>query len=109
MRLQSTLLVLALLSSPMLAQAHLEWPGKAPADTSPTLPCYPSANELQAAQAGPLTSNRNFPNFIGFISNPVQNNDPRSLTQICPIVGSAWTSASPPRKIARGSSRRRAS
>src|SRR4051812_28305216 len=32
-----------------------------------------------------LASNHNFPNFIGWISNPVQNIDPRSLTQMWPV------------------------
>src|SRR5205085_2527276 len=39
-----------------------------------------------------LASNRNFPNFIGFLSNPLQNIDPRSLTQVVPIFASAWVS-----------------
>lgn len=45
---------------------------------------------------GFLRSNRNFPNFIGFISNPVQSIDPRSLTQFWPVFGSNWVSAFPP-------------
>jgi hypothetical protein len=43
-----------------------------------------------------LSGNRNFPNFIGFMSNPVQNIDPRALTQIFPIYGISWMSSSPP-------------
>ena len=29
-----------------------------------------------------LTGNRNFSNFIGFLSNPLQNIDPRAVTQV---------------------------
>src|SRR5437764_1327419 len=42
-----------------------------------------------------LASNRSFPNFIGFLSNPLQNIDPRSLTQVVPIFGSSWVSTTP--------------
>jgi hypothetical protein len=38
----------------------------------------------------PLASDRSFSNFIGFMSNPLQNIDPRSLTQIQPIFLSSW-------------------
>ncbi len=40
-------------------------------------------------------SNRNFSNFIGFLSNPLQNIDPRSLTQIWPIFISSWVNTIP--------------
>src|SRR5262249_45618524 len=43
----------------------------------------------------PLASNRDFSNFIGFMSNPIQNIDPRSLTQIQPIFLSAWVHSNP--------------
>jgi len=43
-----------------------------------------------------LTGNRNFPNFIGWMSNPLQNIEPRAVAQIWPMFGSVWTSASPP-------------
>jgi hypothetical protein len=45
--------------------------------------------------ASPLTSNHNFSNFIGFMSNPLQNIDPRSLTQIAPLFLSSWVGTSP--------------
>jgi hypothetical protein len=41
---------------------------------------------------GYLTGNQNFPNFIGFISNPIQSLDPRATTEIYPIFGAAWAS-----------------
>jgi len=43
-----------------------------------------------------LTGNRNFSNFIGFLSNPLQNIDPRAVTEVYPIFGSAWTSEAGP-------------
>jgi hypothetical protein len=43
--------------------------------------------------AGFLTGTRDFPNFIGFISNPVQSIDPRSSTEIVGMFGSGWVSA----------------
>jgi hypothetical protein len=42
-----------------------------------------------------LSGNHNFPNFIGFISNPLQNIDPRAVTEFWPMFGSAWTSTIP--------------
>jgi hypothetical protein len=49
---------------------------------------------------GFLTSDRGFPNFIGWISNPTRNIDPRSLTQLFPLFTYAWTD--PFRVIPRG-------
>jgi hypothetical protein len=37
-----------------------------------------------------LTGNHHFDNFIGWISNPLQNIDPRALTELYPIFGSVW-------------------
>jgi hypothetical protein len=42
-----------------------------------------------------LSSNRNFSNFIGFMSNPLQNIDPRALTQVVPIFLDGWVSSTP--------------
>ena len=51
---------------------------------SPWLAPAPDAGE------GRFASNRKFPNFIGWMSDPFENIDPRSLTQIQPIFGSFW-------------------
>ncbi len=40
-------------------------------------------------------SNRSFSNFIGWLSNPLQSIDPRSLTQIWPIFISSWVNTIP--------------
>ena len=45
---------------------------------------------------GYLVGNTNFPNFIGFSSNPIQSIDPRAVTEIVPMFGSAWVSANNP-------------
>lgn len=44
-------------------------------------------------KGGCLIGTRKFQNFIGWMSNPLQNIDPRSVTQIWPIFGSSWVSA----------------
>jgi len=49
--------------------------------------------EPRGASNGYLAGNRNFPNFIGFISNPEQSIDPRATTEIWPMFGSAWMAA----------------
>ena len=48
-----------------------------------------------AESSGRLASNRNFPNFIGFMSNPLQWIDPHSLTQVVPLFGATSVSAIP--------------
>jgi len=104
MKWQWSLLSLTLLGSPALAQEARPGtpvqvaPVAAPVamdqpmlvDSNPTL-----FSELSAGQkpGGFLTSNANFPNFIGFLSNPIQNIDPRSLTEFYPIFFSNWPSA----------------
>jgi hypothetical protein len=54
-----------------------------------------SSDGHSAHEREPLASNRDFSNFIGFMSNPLQNIDPRSLTQIQPIFLSGWVHADP--------------
>jgi hypothetical protein len=41
---------------------------------------------------GLLTGNHNFDNFIGFMSNPVMNIDPRAVTELWPVFDSDWVS-----------------
>lgn len=41
---------------------------------------------------GFLTGTHDFPNFIGWISNPIQNIEPRAVTEFWPIFESAWVS-----------------
>jgi hypothetical protein len=50
----------------------------------------------ERGQGGFLTVNHNFPGFIGFMSDPLQNIDPRAVTAIYPIFGSSWVSNTAP-------------
>ena len=51
---------------------------------------------LQDRPQSRLTGTRDFSNFIGFLGNPLQNIDPRAVTQLWPMFGSAWTSSTGP-------------
>jgi hypothetical protein len=53
--------------------------------------CCPSG-----AQPDRLSGNHDFRNFINWMSNPLQNIDPRAVTAIYPLFMSQWTSAAPP-------------
>jgi hypothetical protein len=102
MKCRWSLLVLVLLGPAALAQEV------APAPAGPAAPVlFPtemtgtthvafSRDGPEVAQGGPLSGNHDFANFIGFISNPVQNIDPRAVTAIYPIFGSSWFSTTPP-------------
>lgn len=45
---------------------------------------------------GRLAGTHQFPGFIGFMSNPLQNIDPRAVTELYPLFGSAWTKEAEP-------------
>lgn len=96
------LLVSAILGLPFLSRPARS---ESPAPVAPiALPRDGPAMVLPAGSGwdpaadppGRLSGNRNFPTFIGWMSNPIQNIDPRSLTQIWPMFGSFWTSTSGP-------------
>jgi hypothetical protein len=55
--------------------------------------CLPP--NLEGNARGRLSGNHNFDNFIGFMSNPVFNIDPRAVTELWPLFGSTWTSSIP--------------
>jgi hypothetical protein len=46
---------------------------------------------------GFLSGNHDFDRFIGFLGNPLQSIDPRAVTEIWPMFGSAWASGNSPR------------
>src|SRR5262249_12264940 len=79
------LLLLILPGSPVLAQGvisespHLLSPGVALAEDTGACPTDHCAELLRTGGEGRFASNRNFPNFIGWMSDPLQNIDPRSL------------------------------
>jgi hypothetical protein len=66
-------------------------PGDAAASTPPSVSFTPAT---AAPPPGLLTGNRNFPNFIGFMSNPLQSIDPRAVTEFWPVFDSTWFSPS---------------
>jgi hypothetical protein len=77
-----------------------------PATTPPPAPAATAA-EASACPSVPLSfpagtrgdrlsGNHDFPNFINWISNPLENIDPRAVTAIYPVFLSPWTSAAPP-------------
>jgi hypothetical protein len=90
------LFLLVLLSSQASAQEPL--PGT-PVPTTPVfIPSEPCGTPLDLAVGdgsggspeSRFAGNRNFPNFIGFLSNPLQSIDPRAMTALYPIFGSSW-------------------
>jgi hypothetical protein len=101
MKWQSSLIFLVALASTGLAQELSSEPVHAgdPAlnqgeifTTEPTL----TSGSAGGTRGGALSSDRGFPNFIGFISSPELAIDPRALTQLWPVFGSTWTTAFPP-------------
>jgi hypothetical protein len=70
-------------------------------DSGPAPGCLDNGSPLwtetepAGGPGGTFASNRKFSNFIGFLSNPLQNIDPRSLTQIWPTFISSWTHSLP--------------
>src|SRR5436309_312672 len=91
----------ALAEEPPAAPASSAAPVLMPADMAH--PVLEDPHPTLFTGAGPeerpggfLTGNRHFPNFIGWLSNPLQNIDPRAVTEFWPLFGSSWTSAFPP-------------
>jgi hypothetical protein len=90
------LLSLALLAPGALAEDIL----RAPIDSGDANAFAPEMTDHAAAadygradggEGGSLTSDRAFPGFIGFVSNPTRAFDPRALTQLWPLFISSWT------------------
>jgi hypothetical protein len=101
MRWQGSLLILVLLACPAWAQTH---PAGQPAPvvqppatfdlTAP--PMVPGGcAEPQGPGNGFLTGNHNFPGFINFVSNPLENIDPRAVTAVYPLYLGSWVSSVP--------------
>jgi hypothetical protein len=77
---------------PMFVGGEFSAPGEYSA------PAPPAAYEDASAEedSGRLVGNRKFSNFIGFLGNPLQNIDPRAVTEIYPIFGtSSFNTAGP--------------
>jgi hypothetical protein len=102
-----SILSLALIGSQAFAQEKgAAMPSPAGASPAPIVTAPPMAADSgpsyfsEAGSAGGangfLTGNHDFPRFIGFLSNPVMNIDPRAITEFYPVFGSSWTSSFPP-------------
>src|SRR5262249_6321862 len=59
----------------------------------------PSRGWFDAGGRSPsyFSGNHDFDRFIGFMSNPIQNVDPRAVTEMWPIFGSSWATGDSPR------------
>jgi hypothetical protein len=96
MKWASSLLAVMVVASTGFAQATLQQPvaltEPVPATADMFSPSPSCSDALDGGiQGGWLTSDRAFPNFIGFVSNPTFSIDPRALTQIWPVFANTWT------------------
>src|SRR5262245_6125267 len=82
------------------ASLILDTPANGPVSNAPATVVEQNGYSNDDSSGGFLSSDRGFPNFIGWMSNPVRNIDPRSLTQLWPIMEYTWTD--PFRVIPRG-------
>ncbi|HEV3080612.1 MAG TPA: hypothetical protein VGY66_12570 [Gemmataceae bacterium] len=104
MKWQWSFLAVLLLGSPGLAQQSQKTPaepGLVPnvlVDDGPR-PDYHSSvlptSEEQTPPGGYLDGTHEFDHFIGFMSNPLFNIDPRAVTELLPITGFTWFNTSP--------------
>src|SRR5262245_35448231 len=69
-------------------------PGAIEYPDNPDTCLFPS-NSSQGAPSGFLNGTHQFDRFIGFMSNPLQNIDPRAVTEIWPMFMSDWVSTIP--------------
>jgi hypothetical protein len=91
----------ALAQEPPTGTAHL--PAIVPVFDGTAQPCWEESGAALCCPAGGpdaagrtfLAGNHGFDNFIGFMSNPLQNIDPRAVTELWPIVGGVWFSTIP--------------
>jgi len=100
MKWQGSLLLPMALASPALAQDSqpagvLPQTLAAAAADPQACPAVPLCCQ-PATQNDRLSGTHDFPNFINWISNPLQNIDPRAVTAIYPLFMSQWTSSRPP-------------
>jgi hypothetical protein len=94
-------LILLLVGGPAFAQVLPELPSEScqsPAalgELSARGPNAFSSDEPapQPRPTGCIAGNHNYPGFIGWMSNLSQNIDPRAVTALYPVFGSAWYSA----------------
>lgn len=97
MKCRWSLLPCLLFASTGLAQSPI-FQAQAKGDAPPVLekvldasaPPTNYAWESGSSGQGRFAGNHGFDNFIGFLSNPLQNIDPRAMTALWPIFGSTW-------------------
>ncbi len=100
MKWQLSLLMAILLTAPALAQEPPLATG------SPMAPVFVATETPDGHQSlipnspeawsDRLSGNHNFVNFINWMSNPLQNIDPRAVTALYPLFGSSWVSHDAP-------------
>ncbi|MBI3407247.1 MAG: hypothetical protein HY040_02685 [Planctomycetes bacterium] len=81
-----------LAQSPALSQVKPKSDAPPAAETvldANTPPAY-NWSESGPGSGGRFAGNHGFDNFIGFLSNPLQNIDPRAMTALWPMFGSTW-------------------
>ncbi len=100
MKWQWSVLLPALLAPPGLAQEPRPTAATPPVPAFATFEmptCCPDPCPCPADTTGDrLSGNHKFPNFTNWLSDPLQNIDPRAVTAIYPIFGSEWVSNTPP-------------
>lgn len=100
MRWQWSLLLWTLVTCPALAQQPqpAAEPLPVPMFGAEETPACPSGlfSGLGDARADRLSGNHHFVHFINWMSNPLQNIDPRAVTAVYPLFGSEWLSSTPP-------------
>jgi hypothetical protein len=100
MKWQWSLLLSAFVAFPVIAQQPQPAVTMAPTPTftaDDTAACPLGLFSAQGSAGGDrFSGNHNFVNFTNWLSNPLQNIDPRAVTAIYPLFGSEWISSSPP-------------
>jgi hypothetical protein len=74
----------------------------APPEVPASHPLVMPAEGMSDGRSGLLAGNHSFPNFVNWLSNPLQNIDPRAVTAIYPLFGSEWVTGTAPIPNAEG-------
>src|SRR5262249_10930578 len=103
MKWQGSLFALILLASAGFAQGptqeavyplpltHAPGEGVTPLPDDGGAPLFSCACQ-GTSWGGHLAGTHDFDNFIGFMSNPLFNIDPRAVTELYPLTGQTWVS-----------------
>jgi hypothetical protein len=106
MKWQGSLFALILLASAVFAQGptqepvyplpltHVAGEGVPPLPDDGGAPIFSSPCPGTSG-GGPLSGTHDFDNFIGFMSNPLFNIDPRAVTELYPLTGQTWVEPIP--------------